>query len=204
MIERIRADESLQVLVFIVLPLVLLLVGIVIRGALQPSRYVATFPTFSVTLVKLARDSFGREEGYVMFREETRQVEFIAEIVRSGTMYVQAPGGLSEEDLLVIVPKLAQGLEKMRYKYIIYRKGEPQRIKEEEREAAIAELRQLGFAIEDSTGQGELQKAVTHHWRRASGKEAIAKISRVQSLMSKARGVRETIEVLASNSPPEG
>jgi hypothetical protein len=105
---------------------------------------------------------------------------------------------------VVIVPKLAQGLEKMRYRYVIYRKRAPQPIKEEEREAATVKLRQMGFAIEDSTGQGELQKAVIHHWQRAPGKDAIAKISRVQSLMSKARGVRETIEVLASNNPPKG
>jgi hypothetical protein len=61
MIERIRAGESLQVLLFVVLPVVLLLFGFAIRWALQPSPYVATFPTFSVTLVKLGRDTFGLE-----------------------------------------------------------------------------------------------------------------------------------------------
>jgi hypothetical protein len=197
LIERIRTDESLQVLFLIVLPLVLMLLGIAIRLALKPPSTLAIFPTFSVKIELLGRDSFGQKEGFIIFRDETREVAFVAEIPRNGPVYVKTPERLSEGDLLRLVPKVAQGLEKLRYKYVIYRKREPQPINDDEREAAIAELREMGFAIENPLGQGQVQKAVTQGWQRASGKEAMARLSRVQSLMNKARGFRENIEVLA-------
>jgi hypothetical protein len=124
MIERLRVDESVQVLVFIVLPLVLLFGGIAIRLLFTPSRYRATFPTFWVSIVKVGHG--GRTPGYVVFHEDNRDVEFTGSRTRDGILWVQTPGRLPEQELLRIVPKLAMALEKMRYRYVIFRQRKPQ------------------------------------------------------------------------------
>ena len=55
-------------------------------------------------------------------------MEFTASPGRNGLIHIQTPGKLPEQELLRIVPKLAQALEKMRYKYVIFRQREPQTI----------------------------------------------------------------------------
>jgi hypothetical protein len=129
MIERLRVDESVQVLVFIVLPLVLLFGGIAIRAVFTPSRYRATFPGFWVSVVMLGHG--GGRPGYVVFHEENKDVEFSARTRRDGILCVQTPGRLPEQELLRIVPKLAMALEKMRYRYVIFRPREPQKAAEQ-------------------------------------------------------------------------
>ncbi len=53
MLAHIRSDESLQVLVFVVLPLLLLLIaGILLRIKYTPAS-TATFPTFSVNFSRI-------------------------------------------------------------------------------------------------------------------------------------------------------
>ena len=74
MIDGIRTDESIQVLVFVCVPLLLVLVAIVVLLTRGP-RYTAKFPTFSVTITKI-----GREEAYVMYRDRNKDVEFAAQI----------------------------------------------------------------------------------------------------------------------------
>ena len=76
MIDGIRTDESIQVLVFVCVPLLLVLVAIVVLLTRGP-RYSAKFPTFSVTITKI-----GREEAYVMYRDRNKDVEFAAQIGR--------------------------------------------------------------------------------------------------------------------------
>jgi hypothetical protein len=70
MINRLRADESLQVLVFVCGPLLLLLgtlIGFLIRG----SRTIARFPTFSVKI-----EGVSREDTYVIYRDQQGRREF--------------------------------------------------------------------------------------------------------------------------------
>ncbi len=126
MIERLRADESVQVLVFIVLPLVVLLGGLGIRWLLTPSRYHATFPDFWVSIVMDGHG--GRTPRDIVYHEGNRVVGFTASEGRKGIVYVQTADKLPEQELLRIVPKLARALEKMRYKFVIFRKSEPQTI----------------------------------------------------------------------------
>ena len=95
-----------------------------------------------------------------------------------------------------IVPNLALGLKKLRYQYLIYRPGALRKIPEEERDA-IAELRQMGVEMKKSQGDEKIQRAVVRNWRRISGDQSEDVVLRLLSLMSKARGIRESIEVLA-------
>src|SRR5207247_8409543 len=92
---------------------------------------------------------------------------------------------------------LAVGLKKLRYQYLIYRPGALRKIPEEERDAAIAELRQMGVEMKKSQGDEKIQRAVVRNWRRISGDQSEDVVLRLLSLMSKARGIRESIEVLA-------
>jgi hypothetical protein len=192
-------DESTRVLVFVCGPLLLLLfavIALLIRG----SRNVAKFPTFSVTISKV-----GHQEAYVYYCLNGRKTEFQAEISRGKSFFVprisvRVAEDVPEHEVFKIVSNLALGLSKLHYEYLIYRKREQLRVSEEERNAAIAELRQMGFKIKESGAPGQVVRAVSHDWRRKSSKEAKATLSQVQDLMAKATGLRESIEVLARSS----
>jgi hypothetical protein len=69
---------------------------------------------------------------------------------------------------------------------------------QEEQRAAIVQLHEMGFQIEKSQ-KGTLA-AVTQNWERLPAEKATAKILQVQTLLNKAKGVRENIEVLAASS----
>lgn len=198
MINRFPADETFQVLAFVCVPLLLLLgvfVAILVRG----SRTTARFPAFSVAVSKV-----GRTEAYVTYRAENTVIEFCAEVGTGKKFFarrisIRIPEEMANEKLCNIVPNLTHGLAKLHYQYLIYRRTGSQTIPEEERDAAILELRQMGFELTGPAGNGRIQRAVSNDWRRASGAEAQAKLSKVQELMHKARGAREKIEVLASS-----
>ena len=188
--------ESVLILVFGCAPLLLLLIAaLVLRARVTPRSYVK-LPTFS-----LAISRFGRTEVTVIYRNETRNLYFDARVggrmFRKCRIAVSAPSDLSPEDFQAVVPKLAEGLSRLRYEYLIFRKTNPRPIPEEERQAAITELRQMGFEIQVPAGPGQIGRAVTHSWKRTSGEQAKARISQVQSLMVTASGVLEDTEVLA-------
>jgi hypothetical protein len=83
--------------------------------------------------------------------------------------------------------------------YIIYRRGEPQTGPDEERNAAIAELRRMGVEIRSATSEGALQQAVVRNWRSTVGNQAEIVMPKLLSLMSTARGIRENVQVLAKS-----
>ena len=114
---------------------------------------------------------------------------------------MQVPHSISNHDLCVVIPNLERALAKLHYQYLIYRRRESQTIPEEERDAAIAELRRMGIEIPDPQGQGEVQRAIVLNWQKTVGKRAKLVVPRLFELMSKARGVRENIEVLAQSDP---
>jgi hypothetical protein len=192
-------DESIQVLVFVCGPLLLLLFAIIallIRG----SRNVAKFPTFSVTVSKV-----GHQEAYVYYCLSDRKTEFQSEISRGKSFFVPrisvpVAEDVPEDEVFKIVPNLALGLSKLHFEYLINRKREQLKVSHAERNSAIAELRQMGFKIEESEAPGQVVRAVSHDWRRKSSKEAKATLSHVQDLMTKATGLQENVEVLARSS----
>ena|SRR5215469_18036785 len=196
MLDRISSDESLRVLLFVCLPLTVALIAS-IALLVRRSRRTATFPTFSVSISKV-----GQEEMYVNYRDQRRNVEFNALTKRGKSFFtpeiqVAIPNDMSLEEIREIVPKLAQGLMKIHYEYLIYRRLEPLIIPEGERNAAIAELRQMGIEVPESRSEGEVHRALVLDWRTTAAKGAEAVMPQILDLMSKARGLRENIEVLA-------
>jgi len=192
----IRMDESLRVLLFVCLPLLALLAGLVIL-LIVGSRRTATFATFSVAMssVRWARAS-------VTYRDGERQLKFEGQVGRGRNFFIprislEVSDDIPDGVIRQIAPNLAAGLTKLHYEYFIYRRADPQPIAKEEQQAAIAQLRKMGFEVEDS--QNGAPKAVTHNWERMSGNKAKARILQVQALLSKARGIKESIEVLAAS-----
>jgi hypothetical protein len=131
----------------------------------------------------------------VVYREGDKRVEFATSVDHKGHFRIEAPKELGNEEISHILPNLVQGLAKLRRQYLIYRRREPLPIPVEERDAAIVQLRQIGVELQ-GPGDGQVQRAVIRNWHAMSGTQTNAMISQVQSLMSKARGVRENIEIL--------
>jgi hypothetical protein len=111
MLNRIHTDESIQVLVFVVLPLLcLFIVGIILWIRSQPST-TASFPTFSVRVVRVSH-----EDAYVVYKDRECQVDFYAGPCDRSKACLFAPRELSEEELGKLVPNLDVGLKKLGFK----------------------------------------------------------------------------------------
>jgi hypothetical protein len=72
-------------------------------------------------------------------------------------------------------------------------------IADEEREAAITELRRMGVEIQSTPSQSTIQQAMVGDWRRAVGRQGNSAMPRLLQLMNTARGIRENIQVLADS-----
>ena len=202
MIDYIRSNESIQVLVFIVLPLLLLLLTVIVLLFGNRPRTRAIFPTFSVEITMVTY-----RDGYIAYFENETRTEFVAELelaksfYKPGIFHVCAPDGMSDEDQQRIIPNLARGLKELKRRFVIYRRGELQVVPEDEQANAVAELQILGAQIKQAAypGQDE-QKAVVIDIRnsvRQSREPARAFLSRVQVLMAKTGEARRSLEVLA-------
>lgn len=121
MVNQIRSDESFQVLVFVVLPLVLLLVTAIILRIRYTPPSIAKFSTFSVSLSRV-----GREDAYIVYRGNDRRLEFyVGPGNRKQELCLAVPKELSDQVTQEIVPKLVKGLTKLRFqKYKILKEGE--------------------------------------------------------------------------------
>jgi hypothetical protein len=120
-IDRIRSDESLHVLVFVVLPLLLLLATAIFLRIKYTPPSTAKYPTFSMSL-----SSVGREDAYIVYRDNDRRLEFyVGPGNRKQQLCLAVPKELPEQVTREIVPRLEKGLTKLRFqKYKILKEGE--------------------------------------------------------------------------------
>ena len=121
MVNQIRSDESLQVLVFVVLPLVLLLVTAIFLRIRYTPPSTARFSTFSVSLSRV-----GREDACIVYRGNDRRLEFyVGPGNRKQELCLALPKDLPDQVTQEIVPKLVKGLAKLRFqRYKILKEGE--------------------------------------------------------------------------------
>jgi hypothetical protein len=120
--DRILAEqrESLQVLVFVCGPLLLLLCALIVF-LVRGSRTIARFPTFSVKIERVSR-----EDAYVIYRDREKRREFYLGLNGRKAM-LEAPRELPVEDIRKIVPNLGRGLAKLGFRqYSISKQGESQ------------------------------------------------------------------------------
>ena len=125
MVNQIRSDESLQVLVVVVLPLLLLLIGAIFLWVRYTPPSAANFPTFSVSFSRV-----GREDAYIVYRDSERRLEFyVGAGERKQVLWLAVPNDLPDEVFKEVVPNLARGLAKLGFqKYNILRKGQTETI----------------------------------------------------------------------------
>jgi hypothetical protein len=121
MVHQVRFDESLQVLVFIVLPLLLLLATAIFLRIRYTPPSTAKFPKFSVSLSRV-----GREDSYIVYRDSDRHLEFyVGPGSRKQEVCLTVPREVPDQETQEIVPKLQMGLTKLGFhKYKILKKGE--------------------------------------------------------------------------------
>jgi hypothetical protein len=116
-------NESIQVLIFVVAPLVLLLAVIIFALVRSDKRSTAKFPDFSVNFSRV-----GREDAYIIYRDKNKHLEFYVFYVgptRDKNILLQAPKNVRDEDIHGIAPKLALGLARLGFhQYSIRREGE--------------------------------------------------------------------------------
>jgi hypothetical protein len=120
MLNHVRSDESLQVLLFIVVPLLLLLVSAIFLLIRYMPPSTAKFANFSVSFSRI-----GREDSYIVYRDGNRRMEFYAGAgARKQVLCIAVPKELPDEDIHVIVPKLEMGLKKLGFqRYKILKEG---------------------------------------------------------------------------------
>lgn len=192
MIDRVSGEEYLKVLIFVVAPLaVLLIVGLWLRVVLKrPS--TATFSDFAVTVSKT-----GHEQALISYRRKDRSLIFDAEVTGPKQVDIYIPEELPIDDIEHIVSNLELALQKMRYEYLIYKTGKAEAVSKEEREAAIAELRQKGFEVR-ATAQGmEIMQAASPNRQKMSRAGAKAVTPGLLRLLNRAQGKRASIQILA-------
>jgi len=131
MVNRIHSDESLQVLVFVVLPLLVLLISGIILLIKYTPLSTAKFSTFSVCLSRM-----GREDANIIYRDNDRRLEFyVGPGERNQVLWLAIPKELPDRAVREIVSNLELGLVKLGFqKYKIVKKGETEIIASSPRE----------------------------------------------------------------------
>lgn len=130
---RILAEQkqSLEILVFLCLPLSLMLMAAITLAIRSNPGYAITCPTFSMTITTLGHAGHG---ACVAYRgEDQKSILFHGDKGRGQKFYTSrirliVPKELPDDVVREVVPNLAMGLAKLRWEYVICRAGEPQGI----------------------------------------------------------------------------
>ena len=125
MLNHVRSDESLQILLFVVLPLLLLLITAIFLRLRYTAPSVAKFSDFSVTF-----SSVGKDDSYIVYRDNERRLEFyVGPWSRKQLLCLALPKELQDQVSQAIVPRLEIGLRKLGFqKYKIVKEGETEAI----------------------------------------------------------------------------
>ncbi len=88
-------------------------------------------------------------------------MEFDADIGRGKNFFkprivVVIPKSVTYQEVRTVVRNTALGLAKLHWEYLICQPTEPQAVPQEERDAAIAELREMGFEIQETSGREKM------------------------------------------------
>jgi len=111
-------SEYWLILTFVCGPLLGILIMFLVRIARSPGR-TAAFPDFSIFIEKLDRGEATRV--YLIIGDQT--IEFDAQVESGDGIRVQVPLSMPEQTRNEVVPKLTQGLKKLRYKFMVEQAG---------------------------------------------------------------------------------
>ena len=129
------------------------------------------------------------------YRDATQTLRLSGELV--GPKWKQINIMLSGQEYdRQTLDNLVLALRDRGYEFLLFRLGEEQIIPESERDAALAELRALGFQVEVSPDRKMVRQTRTPDARRLSRGQAKEAAPRIMQLVQTVRGVRRPIEVL--------
>ena len=193
--------ESLQIVFFICIPLLLLLVVALVVRWLRRPRTEVTFPNFS-----LAIHGVGLSGGFVTYTTNSWQTAFDMSLGRGkgrGIISVQVPSDLGPEKTRDIVTNLALGLAKLGYEYRVFRKREPRQVSSEEQAIAVEQLQKMGFDPTKLVEQGSVTRLTAPRALSIPPADLQLVLPKIAKLASYAKGIEERIEILASSTEIE-
>lgn len=146
-------------------------------------------------------EPMGREAVYVIHTRQGTSLNLDGQ--RIGRKWkgiaVYIPHEVEAERASQIAHDLEAGFQAMGYGYVIARLGEIETVPETERQAALAELRQMGFELEVSADR----KQISQKWIAGTPKpslEGIRKtIPRQMALFQAVHGTRKRFEILVKS-----
>lgn len=101
------------------------------------------------------------------------------------------------EEASKIVHDLVTAFEAMRYGYVISRTAAVDIVPESERQAAIAELGEMGYEVQVSADRKQVSLVPKPGSPRVDKKQSQRIASRMQDVLQSVRGTRHRVEVLA-------
>lgn len=116
---------------------------------------------------------------------------------KSGGIAVDIPPEIDPAEMRQIVSDLETAFHALRYGYVISRKAGVDTVPETERQAAIAELREMGYEIEVSTDRKEIRQTWKPGVPRPDMETARRTSPRIMSLLQSVHGTRQRLEILA-------
>jgi hypothetical protein len=195
MLDTLRGDdEALKILLFVCLPLLILLIAWIVR-AVHRGNPTATFPDFSIAISPVGPDT-----AYLQYRQGDKFVDFPAEFVKgkkfASRISVRITEKMPDAELRKLVRNMAKGLRKLRYDYVVYR-TERHAVLEEEQQAAIEDLRRMGFDRDNANPK--VFRLARPNFPTGSPDTVNQFMAKVPALMAKANGFKEEAEILADS-----
>lgn len=141
-----------------------------------------------------------REAVSVIYTRQGRTLTFGGELIGSKWqgISVQLAPDLEESQVTQIVRDLEAGFIALKYGYVITRKIAVDIVPEFERQAALTELREMGFEIEVLTN-GKIRQTRRKDAPRPDVETARSQAGRMLSLLQAVHGRRPRIETLAKS-----
>ena len=157
----------------------------------------ADFPGFSIHIRRGSRNQVS-----VLYESGSRSTTFEGSLTGEGWKQIELliPADFQADRLDLVVASLAKGIGEVGYEYRILRRGDAEAVPESEREAALAELRKMGWEPEVSADRAQVELKRTDGAAAPSPQEAIAQSERMARLVAALHGTRYKLEELARST----
>ena len=152
--------------------------------------------TYSVQIRKRVRECVG-----AVYEETGRKFVFEGELLgkKWEQISLAAPKNLPEEDLPRVVANLGVALKKLKYEFVIYRVAASEPIPEDERQAALARLREMGYDPEIIGESSSIRLRQRPNLMKQNVEQARQQGMDMMCLARTALGKRGRIEILAKS-----
>jgi hypothetical protein len=109
------------------------------------------------------------------------------------------PPNLPDGDAAHVLENLCASLTRLKYEFVVARVGQPLPVPEQERQAAAAELREMGMEPEVAADQSTVNLKKIPGWKPPTSFDTKAQARSMMRAVASVRGKRAPIEVLAKS-----